>query len=452
MSISNENDFVIENGNLMKYTGNDGGTVVIPAGVTRIASNTFDIYCTLDELIIPDSVTEIERLSLPRSGMIRMPKYLKSIEENNLTGISKIQFYSSIKANIGDIYRPYQPVDCIVEVISPENDTLYYSVYLTAGNAAYKKMIKEAWKRAEHFDFESYDGFFSKLDEPEQKRQVAVFRLKNPYGLADAARKKYHTYLRKNANALLRDYIETDDFDSIEILIKENVFDQSSFDYAINFAKENHASLSMLTRLIKAKKDYFGDGVSIKMTEKAIVPGGVIEMGKLPDTDEMNKWMVIDVKKDRYLLICLHCVAVIPFADVNKKAEKGIISWENSYVRKWLNTSFYKSCFSAKERGKILHTTLSAKSSGKTEDYLFLLKEDQFMKYFFCTDLERHLKSFYDTQNLEIFSDVNRSNQIYTYSIDASAKVSRKGLDRFYDKTSVKDYHIRPAMWISSKE
>ena len=43
--MSNQNDFVIENGVLIKYTGDDTD-VVVPEGVTIIGNNSFEFYET----------------------------------------------------------------------------------------------------------------------------------------------------------------------------------------------------------------------------------------------------------------------------------------------------------------------------------------------------------------------------------------------------------------------
>ena len=53
--MSNQNDFVIENGVLIKYTGDDTD-VVVPEGVTIIGNNSFE-FCELTSVVIPDGVT-----------------------------------------------------------------------------------------------------------------------------------------------------------------------------------------------------------------------------------------------------------------------------------------------------------------------------------------------------------------------------------------------------------
>ena len=51
-------DFQIENGVLVKYTGN-GGDVVIPDGVTSIGNEAFYEYSSLTSVTLPDSLTSI---------------------------------------------------------------------------------------------------------------------------------------------------------------------------------------------------------------------------------------------------------------------------------------------------------------------------------------------------------------------------------------------------------
>ena len=56
--MSDQQDFVIENGVLKKYNG-PGGEVVIPAGVEKIGSNAFQHCISMSGIALPDSVTEI---------------------------------------------------------------------------------------------------------------------------------------------------------------------------------------------------------------------------------------------------------------------------------------------------------------------------------------------------------------------------------------------------------
>lgn len=56
--MANFNGFVIKNGVLEKYTGNESD-VIIPDVVTKIGNSAFDNCYDLKSVIIPDSVTSI---------------------------------------------------------------------------------------------------------------------------------------------------------------------------------------------------------------------------------------------------------------------------------------------------------------------------------------------------------------------------------------------------------
>lgn len=90
-------DFVIENGVLIKYTG-PGGDVVIPDGVTEIGRNVFnqmDLTCVVTSVVIPDGVTSIGALAFNQTPLtsITIPDSVTSIGNmafnmSSLTGIS----------------------------------------------------------------------------------------------------------------------------------------------------------------------------------------------------------------------------------------------------------------------------------------------------------------------------------------------------------------------------
>ena len=101
--------------------------------------------------------------------------------------------------------------------------------------------------------------------------------------------------------------------------------------------------------------------------------------------DEEIAWKVLDVKKDKILLISNNCVEQKPYNDSSKK-----VTWETSDIRNWLNNTFYKKAFSEEEQGQILKTTVKnpdntaygTKGGKTTKDYLFLLSIDEASTYF----------------------------------------------------------------------
>ncbi len=85
-------DFVIENGQLVKYTGN-GGDVVIPDGVTTIGRLAFDNCKSLTSVIIPNSVTEIGEYvfaGCTNLTSVTIPESVKSIGEYAFSGCQKM--------------------------------------------------------------------------------------------------------------------------------------------------------------------------------------------------------------------------------------------------------------------------------------------------------------------------------------------------------------------------
>ena len=91
--MSNINDFVIKDGVLKKYTGNDA-EVVIPNSVKKIAAKAFRTRNTLKNIMIPDTVGEIEEYAFEfcqpiecvtiKSAGIKIPSkafYLTSVIE-----------------------------------------------------------------------------------------------------------------------------------------------------------------------------------------------------------------------------------------------------------------------------------------------------------------------------------------------------------------------------------
>ena len=99
-------------------------------------------------------------------------------------------------------------------------------------------------------------------------------------------------------------------------------------------------------------------------------------------------WIVLDVQGDKALLISRYVLEQVPFA-----LQTGEYTWENSYVREWLNDSFINSAFTEQQRACILDTTVGngdetgvirfGRSNGSsTVDKVFLLSYSEVNKYF----------------------------------------------------------------------
>ncbi len=140
------------------------------------------------------------------------------------------------------------------------------------------------------------------------------------------------------------------------------------------------------------------------------VKGGIIEIGIYPyDADGRMKpveWIILEEYKDgTALVISKYGVDSKPFNE-----EYAAVTWKSSTVRKWLNSSFFSSVFSAREQTGIINTIVpgtaadpedtgeNISDSGDTKDKLFLLSADEAEKYFHGDDARRARPTPYAVQ------------------------------------------------------
>ncbi|MBR3179424.1 MAG: TIR domain-containing protein [Clostridia bacterium] len=117
-------------------------------------------------------------------------------------------------------------------------------------------------------------------------------------------------------------------------------------------------------------------------------PWDTITFGK--NTDGKIEWLVIHTDGDRKLLLCKKPVCSMAFGKN--------IEWEDSNVRKWLNSSFFNSSFSSIEKKLIVKTTVKTLipimkyidggsyetadvKEELTDDYVFLISAKEFQDY-----------------------------------------------------------------------
>jgi len=124
--------------------------------------------------------------------------------------------------------------------------------------------------------------------------------------------------------------------------------------------------------------------------EGKIAKGKCIEYGhyrqslNASNVNQPIQWIVLDIKKNKALLICLKAIEYKPFGDNNN-------DWEKSKIRRWLNREFYNKAFSPEEQQGIATTSVVADYSPlnrvredgpKTRDKLFLLSLPEVTEYF----------------------------------------------------------------------
>lgn len=168
------------------------------------------------------------------------------------------------------------------------------------------------------------------------------------------------------------------------------------------------------------------------------------------------RWRILAIEEDKALIITFMGIDVRKFND-----SPGNSDWENSSMRKWLNTEFYNEAFTDSEKQLIVeanlmnykNVTYRTDNGDKTKDNVFLLSIDEVERYF-TTFSERTVKPTVYARNKGVFIAPNgnvwwwlRSSgntEAYAADVDYGGDVDKYGSDRFYGVNCV-----RPAMWIS---
>ncbi|MBR1454471.1 MAG: hypothetical protein IJ593_07475, partial [Lachnospiraceae bacterium] len=105
----------------------------------------------------------------------------------------------------------------------------------------------------------------------------------------------------------------------------------------------------------------------------------------LDEKSEPIEWIVLEKSNNKALLLSKYV-----FTNHTYNDDYVDITWENSTIRKWLNSEYINTIFSKKEQGSILTTDVinndnakyGTKGGNNTKDKLFLLSIDEVNKYF----------------------------------------------------------------------
>ena len=109
--------------------------------------------------------------------------------------------------------------------------------------------------------------------------------------------------------------------------------------------------------------------------------------GDITDGEESISWKILHIENNRALVISekgLKAISYAPAMDINSYTVNDF-SWENSYLRAWLNDDFLKTAFSEDEQACIIQSkviTHDAAGNCTTDDRLFCLSIDEVDRYF----------------------------------------------------------------------
>lgn len=111
--------------------------------------------------------------------------------------------------------------------------------------------------------------------------------------------------------------------------------------------------------------------------------GGSCFFGRYPQGEcgEIRpvEWQILDIKDEKVLLVSRNILDIRPYDEDGEAGSP--VTWKKCSLRRWLNGTFMRLCFTDSEQENILYTELS--SDGSTViDKLFLLSEAESKRYF----------------------------------------------------------------------
>ena len=119
--------------------------------------------------------------------------------------------------------------------------------------------------------------------------------------------------------------------------------------------------------------------------QKTLFFGSMEQDGNLADEAEPIEWLVLDVQDGKALIVSKYALACLPYS-----SGEITVTWENSYLREWLNSDFYEMAFTKEEKEKILAvqldngetSTVYMDAGENTCDRVFILDSLDIQNYF----------------------------------------------------------------------
>ena len=267
---------------------------------------------------------------------------------------------------------------------------------------------------------------------------------------------------------------------AIWVKVSSNNSINETIPQTINYEAINNYGTNMINTLDAKNNSYSDLTVAIEKA-KAVTeyPNGTLSMdtvtfGKYPQADDSEdpiEWYVLekDINNHRALLFSKN----ILMTDIYYNRTKEKITYEGSTVRRVLNNNFYDKAFDSSEKELIQKTINKNKSNSKydndggndTEDYVFLLSEEEIRKYFNITKkLEADIidERIYAPATMYSGYENRDGNVKYPKSFwlrspgrfkDRAQLVNQINLTGIYLDLNGDDvdmeYGIRPAIWVN---
>lgn len=179
-----------------------------------------------------------------------------------------------------------------------------------------------------------------------------------------------------------------------------------------------------------------------------IVTFGYCEQdNQIDNGSESIEWIVYDIKDGKALMMTKLILFNKSYGDYeNEDCE----SWEDSSIRKWLNTEFYNSSFTEKEKKGIVPTKVSNEDLEETEseDKIFLFSYAEAKEYLANSEYAVTSPTSYLLENddFDIY-DLNEYGHMEWWT--RTPKVFIDDYGYVHDRSAVINKHgIRPALWV----
>lgn len=180
---------------------------------------------------------------------------------------------------------------------------------------------------------------------------------------------------------------------------------------------------------------------------------------------EPIEWRILDIQDGKALIISCCGLDCQPY-----HTKLTSVTWENSYIRSWLNDEFLNKAFSAEEQSQIINSTISnpdneyygTKGGNSTKDYVFLLSLEEAKQYFTndedrrfnlsryaefsCGAVASNLSGYQGCAWWGLRSPGGSTN--YAASIKYNGKINYDGYEVDGDGVLNNCAAVRPALWI----
>ncbi|MBQ3380048.1 MAG: hypothetical protein IJG50_09360 [Clostridia bacterium] len=247
----------------------------------------------------------------------------------------------------------------------------------------------------------------------------------------------------------------------INVIIPQNKYNKAMEQYE---AGEYVAAMAGFEELGNYK-DSVEKKVSAEVAElsKAQVGDIVIFGSYEQDNDTSNgkeriEWRVLAKEDGKMLLISEYALDCKPYNSSGVS-----VTWEKSYIRKWINDSFINEAFVSEEQMVIQDTKVMADANPRysttagnnTTDKVFLISINEANTYF-GSEVERQCKATaYAVNNGAYATNSGSGNCIWWLrtqgqtTIDAVNVTYYGGINLPGSIVATKNYAVRPAMWVS---